>query len=179
MVQAFYQGGLTVFDWTDVSKPVEIAFFDRGPIDGTRMGNAGSWSVYWYNGLIVSSEIGRGLDVLELTPSPMLTQNEIDASKTVKLGHLNAQGQPKYVWPTTFVLAKAYVDQLARSGGLNAGRIAAVREALTAAERAGSQERATALRTLAGELDRDAGNSRDAAKVRTLAATVRELATKS
>jgi hypothetical protein len=179
MVQAFYQGGLTVFDWTDVSTPVEIAFFDRGPVDGTRMGNAGSWSVYWYNGLIVSSEIGRGLDVLELTPSPMLTQHEIDASKTVKLGHLNAQGQPKYVWPTTFVLAKAYVDQLARSGGLNVGRIAAVREALAAAERAGSQERAARLRTLAGELDRDVGNSRDAAKVRMLSATVRELATRS
>ena len=85
MVQGWYQGGISVFDWTDVAKPKEIAYFDRGPIDATRMITGGSWSVYWYNGLIVSSEIARGLDIFELLPSGLITQNEIDAAKTVQL----------------------------------------------------------------------------------------------
>ncbi|MEO7962910.1 MAG: hypothetical protein ABIT38_03275, partial [Gemmatimonadaceae bacterium] len=99
MVQAWYQGGISVFDWTDAKNPHEIAYFDRGPIDSTRFAMGGSWSVYWYNGAIVSSEIARGLDVAELTPSEYISQNEIDAAKTVKLAFLNAQGQPKMVWP--------------------------------------------------------------------------------
>ena len=70
MVQGFYQGGITVFDWTDVKKPYEIAFFDRGPVDPDRLISAGSWSVYWYNGVLVSSEIRRGLDILELVAEP-------------------------------------------------------------------------------------------------------------
>ena len=69
MVQAWYQGGISVFDWTDPKHPTEIGFFDRGPVDSTKMGNGGSWSVYWYNGYMVSSEIGRGLDIFELVPS--------------------------------------------------------------------------------------------------------------
>jgi hypothetical protein len=106
--QAFDQGGITVFDWTDPKQPKEIAFFDRGPVDGARMGNAGSWSVYWYNGVMISSEIGRGLDIFELTPSPAMTQNEIDAAKTVKLEYLNAQGQPRHVWPASYSLALGF-----------------------------------------------------------------------
>ena len=176
MVQAWYQGGINVFDWTDAKNPREIAFFDRGPVDATRMGNGGSWSVYWYNGVIVSSEIGRGLDILELTPSAAISQNEIDAAKTVKLEYLNTQGQPKFVWPATFALAKAYVDQLERSQGLAANRLAAVRQALSSAESASGSARSQALNTLASELNRDAGSSRDATKVRTLAATVTALA---
>jgi hypothetical protein len=117
MVQAWYQGGISVFDWTDPKHATEIAYFDRGPIDGTRMSMAGSWSVYWYNGVIVSSEIARGLDVLELTPNPMLTANEIDAAKTVHMDYLNAQGQPKFVWPASFALSRAFTDQLERSAG--------------------------------------------------------------
>ena len=66
MVQAWYQGGISVFDWTDAAHPKEIAFFDRGPVDSTKMASGGSWSVYWYNGVIVSSEISRGLDIFEL-----------------------------------------------------------------------------------------------------------------
>jgi hypothetical protein len=84
MVQAFYQGGITVFDWTDIKKPKEIAFFDRGPVDANRLVMAGSWSAYWHNGLIVSSEIARGLDVYELLPSGLITQNELDAAKTAR-----------------------------------------------------------------------------------------------
>jgi hypothetical protein len=177
MVQAFYQGGITVFDWTDPKHPVEIAFHDRGPIDPNRMGNAGSWSVYWYNGYMISSEIGRGLDIFELTPSPALSQNEIDAAKTVKLDYLNAQGQPKHVWPPSFALARAYLDQLERSGGLNSGKINAARQALSSAERASGSARSSALNSLAGQLSSDAGGSSDGNKVRMLSAAVKQLAT--
>ena len=175
MVQSWYQGGVSVFDWTDIKNPHEIAFFDRGPVDSTHMGNGGTWSVYWYNGVMVSSEISRGLDVMELQPSAHISQNEIDAAKTVVLDHLNAQGQPKFVWPPSFALARAYTDQLERSNGLSAARIEAVRGALTTAEKATGGARKSALRTLGSALEKDAGTSSDAAKVRTLVAAVKDL----
>ncbi len=176
MVQGWYQGGISVFDWTDPANPMEIAFHDRGPVDSTRMEMGGSWSVYWYNGVIVSSEIARGLDIFELSPSGFLSQNEIDAAKSVRLDYLNAQGQPKFVWPATFALARAYVDQLERSNGLSADRIASVRQELAGAERASGRTRQEALATLATDLSGEAGMSRDARKVRMLAGAVRELA---
>ena len=176
MVQAWYQGGISVFDWTDPAHAKEVAFFDRGPIDPNRMQMGGSWSVYWYNGEIVSSEIARGLDIFELTPSALISQNEIDAAKTVHLDYLNAQGQPKFIWPASFSLARAYVDQLERSGGLSSSRISSIRSSLTAAERASGGARSAALNKLASEVDGDASGSRDAAKVRALAASVRDLA---
>jgi hypothetical protein len=176
MVQAWYQGGISVFDWTDPKNAREIAYFDRGPVDSTRMQMGGSWSVYWYNGQIVSSEIARGLDVFELQPSAHLTQNEIDAAKTVRLDYLNAQGQPKYAWPASFALARAYADQLERSQGLAGARLATVRQALTGAERARGAQRGTALTRLATQIDADAAASSDAAKVRMLSAAVRQLA---
>jgi hypothetical protein len=176
MVQGFYQGGITVFDWTDVRKPVEIAFFDRGPLDATRMVSAGSWSVYWYNGVLVSSEIARGLDIFELLPSGLISQNEIDAANTVKLDYLNAQGQPKFVWPPSFALARAFVDQIERSKGLAPARITAVRGALSAAEKQTGGQRRTALNTLATELRDELNRSTDSAKVEMLANAVRDLA---
>jgi hypothetical protein len=179
MVQAWYQGGISVFDFTDAARPREIAFFDRGPADSTRMAMGGSWSVYWYNGKIVSSEIARGLDILELAPSAFISQNEIDAAKTVHFDYLNAQGQPKFVWPPSFALARAYVDQLQRSNGLSAGRLSAVRQALASAESASGAQRRDALSRLASQLDADASGASDQAKVRTLAGAVRELATAS
>ena len=91
--------------------------------------------MYWYNGLIVSSEIARGLDIFELVPSPLISQNEIDAAKTVQIDYLNAQGQRKFVWPPSFAMARAFVDQLERSKGLAAARITAVRSELAAAEK--------------------------------------------
>jgi hypothetical protein len=177
MVQAWYQGGISVFDWTDAANPVEIAYQDRGPADSTRMESGGSWSVYWYNGSIVSSEIARGLDIFALTPSAYLTQNEIDAAKSVRLEYLNAQGQPLFEWPATFALARAYVDQLERSRGLTTDRIAAVRSSLAAAERASGGARGRALTALALEIDGNASSSSDAGKVRMLAGAVRNLAT--
>ena len=165
-----------MFDWTDIKKPIEIAFFDRGPVDATRLISAGSWSVYWYNGLLVSSEISRGLDIFELVPSPHISQNEIDAANTVKLEFLNAQGQPKFVWPPSFAKARAFVDQLERSKGLSAARITAVRSALAAAEKQSGGAQKTALSTLSTSLNSDASGSSDAAKVKMLSAAVAELA---
>ena len=177
MVQAWYQGGLSVFDWTDAANPVEIAYFDRGPIDADAFAMGGSWSVYWYNGAIVSSEIARGLDVLELSPSPWLSENEIAASRTVRLDYLNAQGQPRFEWPPSFALARAYADQLGRSNGLAPARLAAIRAGLSSAEGMAAPARRTALRAMADSVAEEAGRSSDAAKVTMLADAIRALAT--
>jgi len=175
MVQSWYQGGISVFDWTDAANPKEIAYFDRGPVDGTRMEMGGSWSVYWYNGAIVSSEIARGLDVAELVPSEHLTQNEIDAAKTVRWNYLNAQGQPKIEWPASFSLAKAYLDQLERKKCLAPARVTAVRGALAGAERASGAARTTALRELAASLENDAKGNCDGKKAEMLKKAVTDL----
>ena len=176
MIQSWYQGGISLFDWTDAAHPKEIGFFDRGPVDSTRMASGGTWSVYWYNGVMVSSEISRGLDIVELTPSAFISKNEIDAAKTVHLDYLNTQGQPKFVWPASFSLARAYVDQLERSKGLNAARISAVREALAGAEKATGSARSDALTALSTQLGTDTSGSSDASKVQKLADAVKQLA---
>jgi len=175
MVQSWYQGGISIFDWTDPAHPKEIAFFDRGPIDGTQMGNAGTWSAYWYNGYIYSSEIGRGLDVLELQPGGLISANEIAAAKLVHLDYFNTQDQPKLTWPASFVVARAYVDQLERSSGLSAERLKAVRQELARAEKSHGQARRDALTQLATALGQDASASSDRAKVEKLTAVVTEL----
>ncbi len=176
MVQSWYQGGISIFDWTDPAHPKEIAFFDRGPVDGTKMGNAGTWSAYWYNGHIYSSEIGRGLDVLELAPGGLISANEIAAAKLVHLDYFNAQDQPKATWPATFVVARAYVDQLERSNGLSVERLKAVRQELARAEKSQGQVRRDALTALATALGQDASTSTDQWKVQKLAGVVTELA---
>jgi hypothetical protein len=177
MVQAWYQGGISVFDWTDPKHPKEIAFHDRGPVDSTQMESGGSWSVYWYNGVMVSSEISRGLDIFELRPSAFISQNEIDAAKSVKMDYLNTQGQQKLVWPATLGLARAYLDQLERSQGLEPGKIADAREALIRVEKASGAEQREALTKLAARLEGDVSGAKDGAKVRTLSGVVRQLAT--
>jgi hypothetical protein len=173
MVQGWYQGGVSVFDFTDPAHPTEIAFFDRGPMDSTKLEMAGSWGAYWYNGYIYSSEISRGLDVLELQPNALLTQNELDAAKLVKVAYHNPQDQQRLTWPASFVVARAYLDQLERSRGLSADRISAARTMLASAERTTSR---AALTSLATAFDRDAASSRDAARVSALAGVVRALA---
>ncbi len=176
MVQGWYQGGISVFDWTDVSKPKEIAYFDRGPVDATRLITGGSWSVYWYNGMIVSSEIARGLDIYELLPSPLISQNELDAAKTVKREYLNAQEQRKMVWPASFAKPRAYLDQLERGNGLAAAKIAAARTGLDSAEKLSGQARQQALRKLASQLKSDVAGAADHAKAKMLVEAVGELA---
>ncbi len=176
MAQAWYQGGISVFDWTDASHPKEIAFFDRGPVDSTKLTLAGSWSVYWYNGVLVSSEIVRGLDIFELAPSAFISQNEIDAAKTVHFDYLNTQGQPKLVWPPSFALARAYVDQLARDNGLSSARVGAVRRSLASAESSSGQGRRRQLTRLVTQVRGYAGGSTNGTKVRVLASAVNDLA---
>jgi hypothetical protein len=177
MSQGWYQGGISVFDWTDAAHPKEIAFFDRGPMDSTKMVFAGSWSAYWYNGLIISSDLARGLDIFELTPSPLLSQNEIDAAKTYHVDFLNAQDQQKFVWPASFVVARAYLDQLERSHGLSAVRLAAVRSELTRDERLSGARKRDALTRLSTQLHGEMQGSSDGAKVHLLATVIGDIAT--
>ena len=171
MVQSWYQGGISVFDWTDTSNPVEIAFHDRGPVNADRMANGGSWSVYWYNGMIVNSEIARGMDIFELEANPLLTQNEIDAANTVKLDYLNAQGQPMFEWPSTYALAKAYVDQLDRDKEMSVSEITALRSGIAKAEQSSGSDKSEMLTELANSIE-DSGS----AKAGKLVQTLRDLA---
>jgi hypothetical protein len=176
-VQAWYQGGISVFDFTDSANPVEIAFFDRGPISATQLTLGGYWSSYWYNGHVYGSEIARGFDVFRLSPSEHLSQNEIDAANLVRFDELNPQHQTKLTWPAHFVVARAYLDQLARNDGLARDRHAQATAQLDRAERlADGAGKRTALTELATQLDADAQRAGDPDRVRALAATVRELA---
>ena len=155
-VQAWYQGGISVMDFTDASHPFEIAYFDRGPIDPKVLVLGGDWSAYWYNGNIYGSEIARGLDIFELTPTKFLTQNEIDAAKTVRVSELNVQNQQRIDWPAQLVVAKAYLDQLARSQALPADRIAALQKAIGIAESSHSRSNLAKLSGMAASLEESA-----------------------
>ena len=176
MVQAWYQGGISVFDFTDPRNPMEIAYFDRGPINPAELTLAGFWSAYWYNGYIYGSEIARGLDVFELKPSAMLSQHEIDAAKSVQVAGLNPQTQATITWPATFTVARAYVDQLERSNGLPAGQASSISAALGLAEERQGPARQEALQALARRLDALVARPRDAARVRALSAVVKRIA---
>jgi hypothetical protein len=176
MVQGWYQGGVNVFDFSDPRRPVEIAHFDRGPLDSTRIYTGGHWGAYWYNGYIYASEIARGLDIFELVPSDFLSQNEIDAAKSVRMAEFNPQSQPKIVWPATFSLPRAYLDQLERNNGLAADRVAQIRRDLDAAERLTGAQRRTALTRLASGLEPTAASAGDPARVRSVVAAIRQLA---
>jgi len=175
MVQGWYQGGISVFDFTDPAHPKEIAYFDRGPIDSTQMLIGGYWNGYYYNGYIYGSEIARGLDVFKLTPTADLTQNEIDAAALVHFDVLNPQSQPKLVWPAAFPVARAYLDQLVRDNGLPKDRTTAIANALDDAEKASGAARNSALEKLATELDNDAKTASDTARVKALADVVKGL----
>jgi hypothetical protein len=175
MVQAWYQGGISVFDWTDPNNPVEIAFFDRGPLaDSLVIG--GHWSAYWYNGYIYGSEIQRGIDVLSLAPSEHLSQNELDAARLIRYTTFNPQTQGRIVWPAAFVVARAYLDQLVRGEGLLRTWAGPIYRELTRAEGLRGAARRTALTNLANRLDRDARVAGDQERVQALARTVRDLA---
>jgi hypothetical protein len=181
MVQAWYQGGISVFDFTDSSHPFEIAYFDRGPIDAKQLFTGGYWSAYWFNGNIYGAEIVRGLDVFKLKPSEFLSQNEITAAVLVRVETFNAQQQPVIAWPDNSVVARAYLDQLGRAKAIAPARASAVRSALDRADgsRVNGDRRAAAvaaqLSTLAAELDRDASEAAGASAARfaALASTLR------
>jgi len=178
-VQAWYQGGISIMDFTDAANPVEIAYFDRGPIDSKMLVMGGAWSAYWYNGFIYSSEIARGLDIFELVPTKHLSQNEIDAAKSAKLSILNVQTQERYKWPNAMIVAKAYLDQIERSQALPAGKIAELRDVIAKAEasKLGKKER-DQLNKLAVYLESaaKAGNGSDVSRIAALASALTEAA---
>ena len=176
-VQAWYQGGISLMDFTDAGHPVEIAYFDRGPIDPKMLVLGGDWSAYWYNGHIYASEIARGLDIFELVPTQNLTQNEIDAAKAVRVAELNVQNQEKIEWPRQLVVAKAYVDQLERSQALPSDQIADLRQAIQRAESSHLNGRELEkLKSLAPSLEKSAGltkSAADSARLQALAEILR------
>ena len=106
-VQAWYQGGISVIDFTDDQNIHEIAYFDRGPIDKDQLVTGGYWSAYWYKGRIYATEISRGLDVFALEPSEFLTAEEIAAAEGALYadGVFNPQTQTQVTWPDTLVAA--------------------------------------------------------------------------
>src|SRR5437867_487586 len=181
MSQAWYQGGVSVFDFTDSAKPVDVEVLDRGPIDAKQLITGGHWSTYWYNGNIYGSDTARGIDVFSLTPSEQLSQNEIDAAMMVRVEELNTQQQTRVVWPPSAAVARAYVDQLTRTNGLQAAGARAVRTALDRADgiRTGKERGAVEvldqLDALAAQLESDAAAAagRDAVRLRSLAAAIK------
>ncbi|MDY7093748.1 MAG: DUF305 domain-containing protein [Acidobacteriota bacterium] len=164
-VQAWYQGGLSVIDFTDSANPVEIAYFDRGPIDAEDLVLGGFWSTYWYHGRIYGTEIVRGLDVLELLPSEYVSENEIAAAALADQGRVfNPQQQFPVTWPAEPAVARAYVDQLVRSGDLNEELAADLTAALdeTSAQLEAGQadaELAGRLETLAADVTEQSGGA--------------------
>jgi hypothetical protein len=179
-VQAWYQGGISVFDFTDPENPFEIAHFDRGPISEDRLVTGGQWSSYWYNGLIVGSEIARGLDLLRLTPGEHLTQNELDAANLISFEEFNPQHQPRIEWPDHPAVARAYTDQLVRSGAMSEDQRQTLFQVLARYE-AGGADRDTAAATFrqASTMLREGAPRADAAdrmRMERLAATLAGLA---
>jgi hypothetical protein len=147
MVQAWYQGGLSVIDFTDSANPTEIAFFDRGPINTpnpTGLNLGGFWSTYWYNGHIYGTEIARGFESFALATSDNMSQNEINAASEVELGLFNAQHQPRLSWAPSFAVAGSYYDQAVRSGELSGDLATELGDNLNNAEKlaGGKQNRA-------------------------------------
>lgn len=176
MVQSWYQGGINVFDFTDPANPVEIAFHDRGPISSNFLQPGGSWSIYWYNGLLINSTIARGLDVFELMPSDFITMNEIAAANTVKMNYFNPQGQPRFTWPATVELALAYTDQLERSRQLDLDTLHMIRNGIYEIERSDGSDKIYLLNKLAAEIEEITETSSDNKKMNKLVNTLRELA---
>ncbi|MEX2660324.1 MAG: hypothetical protein WD227_00290 [Vicinamibacterales bacterium] len=173
MVQAWYQGGVSVFDFTDSAKPFEIAYFDRGPVDATRLITAGQWSTYWYNGYIYGAEIARGLDVFRLKPSAHLSQNELEAAQLVRYEEFNAQQQPGVTHQPSAIVARAYLDQLRRGNAIQAARATAITAALDKPDRA-------QLDALAAQVQQEAASAsgRDAARLKALAETLKGVGSK-
>jgi len=194
MVQGWYQGGVSVMDFTNADKPEELAYFDRGPIDpapgadvpapaapaaggrGNRGTIGGSWGAYYWNGMIYSSELDRGFDIMELTPSDQLSKNEIEAAKLVRFTQYNPQSQPKIEWPAAFPVVRSYLDQLVRWNGLAAERTTAIGKALDSAEQQSAKARRTALEALAKQVDKDVSGAKDPERVKAMSAAIKDLA---
>ncbi len=193
MVQGWYQGGVDVSDFSDPDHPFEIAYFDRGAVDappaqGDTTGGAvsrargtigGSWGAYYWNGYVYSSEMARGLDILELLPSDKLSANELAAAKLVRMSEYNPQSQPKLVWPAAFPVVRSFLDQLVRNDGLSSARTTAISNALAAAQKQGGGARRRSLTALARQVDADVSGAKDSERVRWMSAAIKDLAAAS
>ena len=177
-VQAWYQGGISVIDFTDSAKPVEIAYFDRGPLDAENLVFGGYWSTYWYNGYIYGTETMRGLDVLALEPREFLTANEIAAATVADYGGVfNPQQQFPVSWPASPVVALAYLDQLERDDALSASLVTDMRVALEGAEsRTRDGKLADKLESIAAGLKDDSGDGITKIRRTALAETLKGVA---
>ena len=177
MVQGWYQGGVSVFDFTDSAHPVEIAYFDRGPIDAKNLITGGYWSAYWYNGNIYGAEIARGIDVFRLTPSEFLSDNELAAANLVRFEEFNSQQQPKVTWPASFVVAKAYLDQMVRAKTIEPARAKDIETALDRGDTRSGRSGASLsdLDGIATQLETDAAapGAKDAVRMRAMAAAIK------
>ena len=177
MVQGWYQGGVSVFDFTDSANPVEIAYFDRGPIDAKNLITGGYWSAYWYNGNIYGAEIARGIDVFRLQPSEYLSENELAAANLVRFEEFNSQQQPKVTWPPSFLVAKAYLDQMTRAKTIDTARATALQAALDRGDTRAGRAAATLdeLDKMAAQLEADAATpgAKDAARMKAMAAAIK------
>lgn len=173
--QAWYQGGMSIFDFTDPENAYEIAFFDRGPVSDTTLVSGGYWSTYWHNGKLYGAEIARGFDIFELEPSEHLTTNEIEAAAMVSMRDFNAQEQPKLDWPAVPVVARAYLDQLVRADAISGDWVSRVDAALDSGESADLNEAANALEMAAlGSLASGQSRHEDQVRVR-LAKVLRQM----
>ncbi|MGI9237063.1 MAG: DUF305 domain-containing protein, partial [Woeseiaceae bacterium] len=181
-VQAWYQGGISVIDFTDSANPLEIAYFDRGPIDAEDLVLGGFWSVYWYDGLIYGTEIVRGLDIFTLLPSEHLSENEIAAAAMADQGRVfNPQQQFPVRWPAEPVVARAYIDQLVRGEAVSASFVAELTAALDkslAHLKDGARDRklAASLKSLAADLGKDGGDAATEKRQLALAETLKGIA---
>ena len=177
MVQAWYQGGISVFDWTDAAKPKEIAFFDRGPVDPTRMVMGGSWSIYWYNGLLVSSEIAA-------RPRRLRAAAErVDYPERARCGQDRALRLPERAGAAQVRVAgelrqgaRATSISSSATTGLDAATISATRADLASAEKLSGGPRQQALKNVATQMTTDAKSAADQPKVRMVSTAVTELA---
>jgi len=193
MVQGWYQGGVSLMEFSDPDHPKELAYFDRGSIDPLREvdmplpggpgggGRArgtigGSWGAYWWNGFIYSSELDRGFDIFELLPSDDISANEIAAAKLVRYAEYNPQSQPKIEWPAAFPVVRSYLDQLTRGKGLASERTSAIAAALDAAEKQSGKPRRNALNALASEVNKDVAAAKDAERVKAMSEAIKALA---
>lgn len=180
MAQAWYQGGVSLMDFTDPENPFEIAFFDRGPLSIESLFTGGYWSTYWYNGRLYGAEISRGIDVFRLTPSEHLSEAEIAAAEMIQMNEFNAQLQPKVEWPAAVPVAQAYLDQMTRANRILNDRAAEIQRVLDAA--AAGRASAQQLNGLAATLDADAAQIRagelggDAERMAKIAGVLRGLA---
>jgi len=179
--QAWYQGGMSIMDFTDSANPVEIAYFDRGPIHEEHLILGGYWSTYWYDGRIYGTEIARGLDIFALVPSEYLTENEIAAAELADQGELfNPQQQFPVTWPAVPVVARAYIDQLERSSAISDASMADLTAALDSADTAlgdGAKDAKLArrLQSLAKSLG-NGGSAADSKRRTALAETLNGIA---